>query len=280
MAEAAPDSASSDSIGIVTAFFDIGRSGWTVENGHPHYLLRTTETYIERFGMLASLDNEMVIYTSEELAPRVLEYRKGKEDRTIIVPLPFKEMFPEKRASIARVQQDPAFKAKIAPAHLKDPECWSVDYVLVTNLKAFFVAHALQNNFIKHAKQVAWLDFGYCRTQEALGGKKEWRYPFTPGKIHLFGFHKYEGNISLFDIVHNNMVFIAGAAVVAQRELWLPMAQLMNRAADELMVHNLVDDDQTLFLMTSLYRPDLFELHLISDSDWQPVLRLFNEGPA
>jgi hypothetical protein len=52
----------------------------------------------------------------------------------------------------------------------------------------------------------------------------------------------------------------------------------MNHGADELAKRGLVDDDQTLFLLASLYRPDLFELHLIPPEDWQPVLRLFNKN--
>ena len=54
-------------ISIVTAFFDIGRGDWTPDKGLPHYLQRTTKTYLERFGYLAKLKNKMVIYTSEDL---------------------------------------------------------------------------------------------------------------------------------------------------------------------------------------------------------------------
>ena len=49
-------------ITIVTAFFDIGRGEWTPEKGLPHYLHRTNETYLDRFSIMAELDNPMVIY--------------------------------------------------------------------------------------------------------------------------------------------------------------------------------------------------------------------------
>ena len=48
-------------ITIVTAFFDIGRGSWTPDKGLPHYLQRSNETYLERFGHMATLDNEMEI---------------------------------------------------------------------------------------------------------------------------------------------------------------------------------------------------------------------------
>ena len=60
---------------IVTAFFDIGRGDWTPDKGLPHYLHRTTDTYVERFGNLATLENEMVIYTSADLVDKVTELR-------------------------------------------------------------------------------------------------------------------------------------------------------------------------------------------------------------
>jgi len=268
-----------DDISIVTAFFDIGRGSWTADQGFPEHVHRSTDTYVERFGYLATLDNEMVIYTSPELAPRVKELRQGKEDRTTIIPMLLSDIFPERRATIARVQSDPTYRAKINPEQIRNPEYHSPDYVLVTNLKAFFTAHAIHSN-LTHNRQVAWLDFGYCRGMEALGGSTRWRYQFTPDKIHLFVFSNYKGEISLGDIVANNIVYVAGAAVVAEKHMWAALAQLMNKAADDMLQHNLVDDDQTLFLMASLYRPDLFECHTIPDQQWQPVLRMFNSNAS
>ena len=66
-------------ISIVTAFFDIGRGGWTQDKGHPHYLLRTNETYIERFSYLAQLENEMVVFTTEDMIPKLKKLREGKQ---------------------------------------------------------------------------------------------------------------------------------------------------------------------------------------------------------
>jgi protein YibB len=264
-----------DDISIVTAFFDIGRGGWTTEKGFPEHIHRATDTYIERFGYLATLGNEMVIYTSPDLAPRVMELRKGKEDKTTVIPLDLATIFPERREAIKRIQSDPAFRARINPGQIRNPEYHSPDYVVVTNLKAYFVAHAVQNNLV-HNAQVAWLDFGYCRGMEALGGSDHWSYNFNPGKIHLFVFGEYKSVLPINEIVANNIVYVAGAAVVAERKLWAVLARLMNKAADELQQHTMVDDDQTLFLMASLYRPDLFELHPIPDQQWQPVLKMFN----
>ena len=74
----------SNEISIVTFFFDTGRSEWTPDKGFPHYLHRTVDTYFERFGYMAQLDNEMIIYTHPNLVDRVAALRKGKEDKTKI----------------------------------------------------------------------------------------------------------------------------------------------------------------------------------------------------
>jgi hypothetical protein len=47
-------------VSIVTFFFDTGRGDWTPDKGFPHYLHRTVDTYFERFGYMAQLDNEMI----------------------------------------------------------------------------------------------------------------------------------------------------------------------------------------------------------------------------
>ena len=142
------------------------------------------------------------------------------------------------------------------------------------SLKGVFATHAIQNNLV-HAPQVAWLDFGYCRSGEALGGSTKWQYPFAHGKIHYFTFGRYTGDLSIAQIIANNIVYVAGAAIVAERDLWLPFSQLTNFALNELLKRNLVDDDQTVLLLASLYKPELFEMHPIPDQDRQPVLRLF-----
>ena len=58
-------------ITIVTSFFDIGRSTWTPDKGLPHYLHRTTETYIERFSSLAQLENQIVVFSTPDIIEKL-----------------------------------------------------------------------------------------------------------------------------------------------------------------------------------------------------------------
>jgi len=260
-----------DTIGIVTAFFDIGRSEWT---SAPH-LHRPTDIYFERFAHLATLDNEMVIYTSEDFVPKIRALRKGKEDRTHIIPVPYAESFTEKREAIRRVQNDEDFRRRINPKQIQNPEYWSADYVLVNSLKSVFATHAVQYNLLR-SPLVAWLDFGYCRSAETLDGNTQWQYPFAPDKIHLFVSSPDYAGVPISYIVENNLTFISGAAIITGRDLWQKLLGLTQIAMNELLKDNMIDDDQTLLLMASLYEPALFELHRIPKREWQPVLRLFN----
>ena len=105
-------------ITIVTAFFDIGRGDWTPSKGLPHYLQRTTDTYFDRFANMAKLDNTIVVYTSEDLAEKVWELRKGKESETVVVVVDFEKEFDEYRDSIRKIQNNPdLFETKILTMH-------------------------------------------------------------------------------------------------------------------------------------------------------------------
>ena len=67
-----------NSITIVTAFFDIGRGDWSTEKGHSSHLLRNNQTYLSYFENLAKLDNEMVVFTFEEMKPYIRKLRGNK----------------------------------------------------------------------------------------------------------------------------------------------------------------------------------------------------------
>ena len=91
-------------ISIVTAFFDIGRGDWTPDKGLPHYLQRTNDTYFERFGHMAKLENEMVVYTSEEFVDTI---RKLRGDRpTQIMVVDFENSFEVLRERVTTVQNN------------------------------------------------------------------------------------------------------------------------------------------------------------------------------
>ena len=264
-------------ISIVTAFFDIGRGDWTPDRGLPHYLQRTTDTYFDRFANMANLDNTIVVYTSEDLAEKVWEIRKEKENKTVVITVDFEDQFDEQRQAIRKVQNNPDFLAKINPSQIKNPEYWSTDYVLVNMLKSHFVNHAIGAGVIE-TDLAAWLDFGYCREASTLNGVELWQYPFDKEKIHLFNIKNFDPKTNITSIIANNDVHVTGPCIVASREMWPELERLVDESFKELISKDLIDDDQTLLLLSSLKEPEKFELHPISANDWFIAFRKYNEN--
>jgi protein YibB len=263
-------------ISIVTAFYDIGRGTWTPDKGLPHYLHRTNETYLERFTHLTKLENEIIVFTTEEFSDRIKEICKDRLDRTKIVVFDVFTVFAEMRTDITKIQASEEFKRKIHPTQIKNPEYWNPEYVLVTNLKAFFVNLAVQNK-LNSNEMVAWIDFGYCRSEKNIPPSKRWDYDFNKEKIHLFNYKDYDGK-PLGNVIAENDVYILGAKVVAHQSLWETMFNLMHHSYGELKKNNFVDDDQGLWLISYIIKPDIFELHRIPDHQLghDPFV-LFNE---
>ena len=259
-------------ITIVTAFFDIGRGDWSPDKGLPHYLQRTTQTYLERFGHMAKLENDMVVYTSKEFVDDIKFLRQDRP--TTILTLDFPNSFKVLREQITRVQKDPDYQAKINPMQVKNPEYWNADYVLINTLKSSFVNRALPQI---NTELVAWLDFGYCRDESTLNGVEHWQYPFDEDKIHFFNIKEWEEGTFIQDVIFNNDVHITGPCIVASKTMWPTLEGLVHHSVDELLKNDLIDDDQTLLLMSYLQKPESFELHPVSNQDWFIVFRDYNE---
>ena len=212
-------------ISIVTAFFDIGRGDWTPDKGLPHYLQRTNDTYFERFGHMAKLENEMVVYTSEEFVDTI---RKLRGDRpTQIMVVDFENSFEVLRERVTTVQNNADYQSKINSSQIRNPEYWNADYVVVNLLKSTFVNRAISMNMV-HTDLAAWLDFGYCRTPHTLNGVTRWQYPFNKDKIHFFNIKEYVQGSYLDDIIFNNDVHITGPCIVAGKEMLPKLENLVN----------------------------------------------------
>jgi protein YibB len=261
-------------ITIVTAFFDIGRGEWTPDKGLPHYLQRTNDTYFERFSHMAKLENEMVVYTAPEFESRVKELRGDR--KTEIVVIDFKYNYDELRKRISQVQQNPEYQSKISENQRSNPEYWNPDYVLVNSLKSTFAMQAIENGFATN-ELVAWMDFGYCRTADALNGKTRWQYNFDKYKIHLFNLREYDGR-PLINIIANNIVYMTGPCIVSGRTGWNNLYSMMNHNLNNLLKSGLIDDDQTLLLMSYLSLPEVFELHPVKEDDWFVAFKDYNES--
>ena len=271
-------------ISIVTAFYDIGRGDWSMnveKNGGPlpHYLQRSVDKYIDHFSRLCLLDNEIIVYTSPDLAPRLREVSSSIK----VVEYDYFNLHQDLRDRIEKIQNDPTFLKRINPYQVRNPEYWSKDYVGVTSLKAFFVHDAFERGLVTN-EFAAWVDFGYCRDDEHIPASKSWEYDFTPGLMHYFNYREPNPNSANADVtiaVLNNVVYIIGGVFVGQKEQWSVLKDDMKKSLEALMGQNLVDDDQGLLLMSYFYNPDMYELHKMDPNapleEVRSILRKFNK---
>lgn len=269
---------SDKSITLITAFFDIGR-GNISEKEFPSYLKRTNETYFEYFSHLASLENEMIVFTSKEFVQKIASIRKGKP--TKIIPFDL-SIFDSKIKKISSIQQSDEFKSKVNPQLLKNIEYWSSEYVLVTNLKSFFVSYAIKKYPIS-SKFIAWIDFGYVRDIETLCNIKKWEYKFNPNQIHLFTIlsnYSINNESDVYQVIFNNIPVIAGGVAVATKENWKLFYRHVVATQNFLLKNNVIDDDQGVYLMTKLRhfknRTDI-KLNYLGRNQWFSLFKRYGK---
>lgn len=260
---------------IVTAFFDIGRGAWTEEDGNPGYLQRTTEKYFKYFKYLSELENPMVIYTSSDFSGEILKIRQGKE--TYIREINFKEQFKTCRERVQSIIDNQEFRSKINPIQLKNPEYWSADYVLINNLKSYFVKKAIIDLNLNN-EYFAWVDFGYCRDENVLNHLKEWNFILNQTKVHLFTIKKRFNftEESVYHAIFNNRPYIIGGVIVASKDKWFEFSKLVYATQKTLMDRFIIDDDQGVYLLCLLSSPNLFQLNYLGKNKWFDVFKKYD----
>lgn len=263
-------------ITIVTAFFDIGRGNSSIQYANTQ--TRTADTYLSYFEYLAQLENDMIIFTSPEFEQKILELRQGKPTQVLLFD--FKNKLQYHRQWIQKIQDSTEFKQKINSRQRDNIEYRSADYVLITNMKAFFVNRAINANLVK-TKLVAWVDFGYCRSVETLANVKRWQFDFNTEKVHFFSINKRVGKIDsldkVLDFIFNNRVYIIGGVMVATPQKWQQFVQLLYKNQKELLKMNVIDDDQGLFIMCLWKYPTLFQINFLGKKQWFSLFRKYDQ---
>lgn len=256
---------------IVTAFFDIGRSEW------PFYQ-RPNRFYLDCFARMAKINNDMVIYTEEKFKDFIVAARKQNPYKTTVVlnnPIDKDESCKKQIGIIKQIMDSDKFKENIKD--YSSPEYWSPLYVVVTNLKSRFVYNSFKNNIID-TKLAAWIDFGYVRSDNYLPENLEWKFPYNDDKIHMFNLIPIDVEHNIEDVVKTNTVYIQGCHIVADRQGWDHLDAAVTRNLKKLFDLNLVDDDQTLFLMSYLENPEKYQLHYVDETQngWFIIFKNFN----
>ena len=254
-------------ITIVTAFFDIGRGNWEgIKNGFymPPFLKRTNADYINNFRRLALLNNDMIIHTTSNFSDIISKIREeaGYGHRTkIIVHDDLIEEYTPLLKLISNVMNSSDFISKVKNPHM--PEYWNPSYILINYLKTFFVERYLDDVITPFT---AWIDFGYCRDDQRFIPHTTWAHDFGD-KINLFAIRPLD-NRPLEDIVHTGDVYIQGCHIVGPSDkfLWNNFQRCMFLSMERLLDENMIDDDQTLLLMSYRGEPEHFKINIVDES--------------
>lgn len=260
---------------IVTAFFDIGRESWTTENGFDADN-RTADTYFEYFSNLAQLENPMVIFTSKEFENRIKQIRGQKTTEIILIDLDFKFKFILEK--IEKILNSPEFKTLIPLHQSKKPEYKSSKYILVTNLKPYFLAKVARLNNIK-TNLISWIDFGYVRDKKTLNNLKQWRFPFKFNKFHCFTINnliKQNTKEEIVPIMLEGGVPIIGGALVGSKDTCIEFFKCVFTLQKKALSNNFVDDDQFFFTMSYYERPDLIQLNYLGHNKWFSLFKSYS----
>ncbi|WP_026879203.1 WlaTC/HtrL family glycosyltransferase [Ignatzschineria larvae DSM 13226] len=261
------------SITIVTAFFDIGRDNWQ------YNFTRTTKDYLTYFKNLAVLKNEMVIFSSKEFIPIIKKYRKNLP--THIIEIDFKKQYKNLIEKVQAILDSDTYRSLIPEDLRNNPEYNVAEYVVVTNLKFYFIKYATDicNNH-QNTDLFAWIDFGFCRKTSTVNGIKDWRHNFDPNYIHLFTLKNpfiLEDKTTMLHNALNNEVYIAGGMLVGSKELWRAIYPKIVVIQNYYLKRNITDDDQGTMLMMVCEYPNLFKIHYLKKS-WFSGFKQFNNG--
>lgn len=264
-------------ITIVTAFFDIGRGGWSAEQGYAVHLERSSDQYFEYFKNLAILKNKIIVFTSDNFKDRIKSIRGDLP--TEIICLDLDKRFKTHLDAIERIMISDFFKSQIKPEQLKNPECWSPKYVLINNLKSYFVCKAIRLGFVQ-TEAAAWVDFGYFRSISILNNITLWQYPFNLNKVNLFTIKKkfpLKSRTPTWSELLNSKVYFIGGCTVTSKATWLEFHKLVWETQQEFIENGVVDDDQNIVLKTFLKQPDLFKVNFLGKNEWFALFAKYGE---
>lgn len=254
-------SAEESSYTIVTAFFNINRGQWNEYN-------RGVENYLYHATRVFSLDDYMVIYIEPEYVDFVKTYREKYKEKTRIIPLSIKDLpYYKYKDQIEAIMEDPAFKNGLA-----DPNCPEVTkplYDVIMWSKVPLVMRTVEDNPF-HTTHFVWLDFGIHSHMLHDNMLNQPLLKNVPDKIKFLcrsAPSPDDLDICRFFKSHTNR--FAGSMFTGNAANFRIFNQYLDEEIQDCLSKKVVDCDQSLFSITYLKHPELFDLYV---GDWHQVI--------
>lgn len=254
-------------ITIVTAFFDINRKNIKGFN-------RDNQKYVEAFKFWARIQNNIVVYSDKNIIEQVIKIREeyGLLDKTQTVIIDdYLDIDKELYENINNSMSNKEYLQFHMQTNI--PEANNSKYNYIMTLKSWCCFDAVKRGLT--TDMVCWLDFGFNYNGEFYKNSEEfnfkWKWNFTD-KIHLLQVNNLD-NLPVFEIVRRNNSYIQGGEIIASKELWVKLWEMVRENMISLCKCGLPDDDQILYLMSYRDHPELFELH---PCEWLGLFKNFS----
>lgn len=250
-----------NNITFVTGFFNLNRESWK-------YWSRNLNVYLNNAKRILSIDNPMVIFIEKEFEEFVIENRKNKKTKIIIIKLEELEYYKYKN-KILQIMQSKEFINNCVDKNV--PEMWNADYNIVTWSKLYLMFKAIQLDYFG-TDFFAWIDFGLHTHifKEEYINTKLFENNIIPKKIKILCRsipQKEDLNINHFFKSHTNR-FAAGL-ITGSKENFVKFFNYQNDIIKEALSLNVVDCEQSLYAVIYLKYPELFELYY---GDWNDII--------
>ena len=238
---------------IVTAFFDIGRGNANEE------MKRTNEQYVSYFEFWSGIKNNIIVYTEPQYKDKVIEIRKkhGLEDKTRIITIEnVTELLPELyEKAVANSLEEKYVNWR----YLKHVLDLNPKYDHVMFMKNYFLKDSYDKNYIK-TDYVAWLDFGFNHGGRFIEKKETFsvKWEMNNEEKIVISAPKVDDNAPIFTIIQSGEVYVEGGVYVIPKNLLTKFYDVMLESYNSLLDCGLLDDDQTILLMTTRKEKDMF----------------------
>ena len=214
-------------------------------------------------------------------ANEIQKMRKNK--KTKIITFDLNKKFSKIIKKIREIQENSEFRKRINPDEIHNLEYWLPEYVLINNLKAYLIKTAIIKKLIK-TELVAWVDFGYIRNRETLNNVKKWEYNFDKEKIHFFNIFtkrklnkKLKKKEDMYNFIFNNDTIIIGGVIVGATNKWNEFYKKLRKAQNELLIENIVDDDQGVYIKTYFENKKMFKLNYLGKGEWFSLFKKYDK---
>jgi protein YibB len=244
-------------ITIVTAYFDIGRENF---KNSP----RTTETYVQWFKRWAHIKNRLIVFCGSvfiknEVVRIRAEYNLLDKTQVVVIDDVFllENNMYHRMVSISKDIYFMNFRL-IKKATSNIPE-----YNYINFLKSYFLYKA-STDYNVDTEFIAWIDFGFDHGGKLYTHEEDWSFLWQCNclqKIYLFFLPPRLEQRPVFEVIRTLQPdSIQGSLILCPTALVSKFWALNKSSIYELLDLGLMDDDQTILLLSARRDPSLFYL--------------------